>query len=103
MIKYTVEINDEGNIFWYKECTEILHRENDLPAIECSDGHKQWWINDLLIREEFPDGSKLWYVNCVSYNEAEYLKLTAPTPPDPFDGTTVTIDGKKYKLTFITP
>lgn len=103
MTKYTVCISKHNVSCWYKEGTSILHRENDLPAIEEENGYKAWYLDGVLLREKLADGSVFYYIDYKRYTDAEYLKLTAPTPPDPFDGTTVTIDGKKYKLTFITP
>ena len=42
-VKMEYEIReDEYGKYWY--LNEKLHRENG-PAIEYSDGHKEWWIN----------------------------------------------------------
>jgi len=68
-MKYTVRVNEEGDIFWYKEGTKILHRENELPAIERVDGGKSWWMNDQRHRDnglpavEYANGTKSWFVN----------------------------------------
>jgi hypothetical protein len=37
-----------GDKYWYKN--GIRHRNNDKPAIEHSDGRKEWWINNKFIR-----------------------------------------------------
>lgn len=59
-------ITKDGTVEWYKDGT--LHRENDLPAIEYSNGSKEWWVNDKLHRIgkpaiESPLGAKYWYFN----------------------------------------
>jgi hypothetical protein len=52
------------------------HR-TDGPAIEWSDGHKSWWINNKLHREDGPaiewqNGSKDWYLNDMRYSEEQW-------------------------------
>lgn len=50
-------------------CLYNNHRENDRSAIICSDGKKEWWVNDKLHRENdqpaivYSDGTKGWWVN----------------------------------------
>jgi hypothetical protein len=44
-----------------------IHREDD-PAIERSNGDKEWWINGECHREdgpaiETPNGDRHWYIN----------------------------------------
>jgi hypothetical protein len=54
-----------------------LHRDNDKPAREWSDGSKEWWLNGELHRNndkpaiEFLNGSKSWYQNgtCIRYSK----------------------------------
>ena len=47
----------------------ILYRDNDLPAIEGSDGTKEWFQNGKIHRDndlpaiEYPSGTKEWYQN----------------------------------------
>ena len=54
--------------FYYKDPEmNILHRE-DGPAIEYTDGDKEWWLNGYRHREDGPaieraDGDKAWYLN----------------------------------------
>jgi hypothetical protein len=65
-MKYTVETN-EYTTYWYKEGTNILHRENG-PAIEWTNGNKHWHVNGKLHREDGPaieskNGDKSWYIN----------------------------------------
>ena len=77
---YTVKVF-ENKVVWYN--TEgKLHRENG-PAVEYTDGHKEWRINGNLHREDGPaierdDGDKeYWYkhnrINCST--DKEYFKL----------------------------
>ena len=78
-MKYTVKVNSDGNTYWYKEGTEILHREGDLPAIEWSNGYKVYYLNGKCHRENGPaienaNGTKAYYFNGVRYSEEEYLK-----------------------------
>ena len=66
-MRYTVEVDEHGRIRWYKEGTEILHRE-DGPAVEFPDGYKAWYINGLRHRQDGPaiehiGGTKEWFIN----------------------------------------
>lgn len=61
-----LEIDKNGNRRWFNEKGQ-LHRE-DGPAVECSDGDKEWWIDGNKHRIDGPavegfDGTKCWYVN----------------------------------------
>jgi hypothetical protein len=64
----TCKTNCHGTKRWYNISGE-LHRDNDLPAIEFSNGTKRWYINGLLHRNndlpaiEFANGDKQWYKN----------------------------------------
>lgn len=65
-IKNGLVVNDVGDKSWYKN--DVLHRDNDLPAIEWTSGTKQWWINGKLHREDGPaieyrNGDKFWYMD----------------------------------------
>ena len=67
MKTYTVTVDSDGTIEWYKEGTTQLHRE-DGPAIEYADGSKRWYVNGELHREDGPaielsNDTKEWYVN----------------------------------------
>ena len=62
-----------GDKQWY--LNGVLHREGG-PAIERSDGSKEWWLNGWRHREGGPavedsDGSKEWYLNGVSFKTKE--------------------------------
>jgi len=126
MQKYTVEINDNGTVSWYKEGTDIyhradgpaiefadgtkywlqngkLHRENG-PAIEHIDGAKFWYQNDRLHRvdgpaQEFSDGTKYWWIEGVQYTEAEFNKHM--NKDSTYDNKEAIIDGKTYKLSLV--
>ena len=74
MIKYTVKVYDDGHKEWLLD--DKLHRE-DGPAVECSDGTKEFWLNDFLITEE------------------EHKKRTSKST---CAGKVVEIDGIKYEL-----
>jgi hypothetical protein len=56
------------NRIYYKIDNKI-HRDNDKPAIEWSDGKKEWYQNDERHRDndkpaiEFASGTKFWYQN----------------------------------------
>jgi hypothetical protein len=46
----------------------------DGPAVEYTDGHKHWYLNDIRHRldgpaVEYADGTKLWYQNNLSHRE----------------------------------
>lgn len=54
------------------------HRE-DGPAVEYTNGSKEWYLNGRLHREDGPaieraDGDKLWYLNGKRYSEEEWKK-----------------------------
>ena len=123
MKTYKVEVDDNGNKFWY--LNGQLHRE-DGPAIEWADGTKKWFLNGKLHREDAPaiewgvggckewylngkchrddgpaveyaDGSKLWYFHGVKLTETEWRKRVQEVKA-PCVGKVVEIDGVKYKL-----
>jgi hypothetical protein len=59
-----------------------LHREGNLPAVECINGHKQWRIHGKCHREdgpalEYSNGHKEWFLNGILHREdgpaIEYL------------------------------
>ena len=104
--KYYVTVDDLGNSRWYKDAKcKILHRENG-PAVDCTNGHKEWLQNGQLHRIDGPavewrdgdkrwyqrgqrhrtdgpaimytDGSKAWYINDKAMTEAEFLAATQP-------------------------
>ena len=72
-------IDEDGNQFWYKD--NLLHRDDDLPAIIYTGGIKFWHQNGLWHRENGPadmwaDGENCWWIEGVSYSFDEWcLKL----------------------------
>jgi hypothetical protein len=65
-----VDINRDGNTFYFKDkAMNILHRR-DGPACEYADGTKEWYVDGKLHRIdgpaiEYANGSKQWYVDGV--------------------------------------
>ena len=62
------KIDRDGNKYWFNSKDE-LHRDNDLPAVEYTDGDKAWYMNGKRHREndkpaiECTSGKKDWYLN----------------------------------------
>ena len=60
------EIDARGNRRW-KDARGRLHRDGGLPAIECADGHKEWWVHGKCHRDgglpaiEWANGGKEWW------------------------------------------
>jgi len=86
----------DGSKQWYRN--NKLHRE-DGPACECPDGAKEWWINGQRHREDGPaieriNGSKSWHLNGEKLTEQEFLARTKK--PE----STMTVDeyGNKFWL-----
>ena len=74
MIEYTVQVYNNRTIWLNKEGQ--LHRE-DGPAVEHSDGSKEWFLNDKHHREdgpavEYANGDKEWYINDKELTEDEF-------------------------------
>ena len=74
-----VDIDSNGNKFYYNDNNDKLHRE-DGPAIEYPDGYKAWLINGNSHREdgpavEYADGRKFWYLDGNEYTEQEFDKI----------------------------
>jgi len=69
-----IEITSTGGKFYYNDkAMTIFHRE-DGPAVEGSNGSKEWWIDGKLHREDGPafegsNGSKAWYINGKCHRE----------------------------------
>lgn len=65
-LKYRIEVAEDGTR-WYYNAAEQLHR-TDGPAVEYSNGDKEWWQNDQLHRTDGPaivhtNGAKFWHQN----------------------------------------
>jgi hypothetical protein len=78
MERYTDTISGEelytntlyGNKYYYKDREMTTRHRIDGPAIERSDGSKEWYVDGKLHRLDGPavewsDGSKEWYVDDV--------------------------------------
>jgi len=61
-------INKYGNKFYYKDREMTTRHRIDGPAVEWSDGSKEWWVDGKKHRLDGPayeqaNGSKAWYVD----------------------------------------
>ncbi len=70
----TLEIDEFGNK-WWKNKDGKIHRL-DGPAIEFTDGYKEWWFKGRIHREDgpaviFPTGEKNWWLNRINYQTKE--------------------------------
>ena len=77
MEKQYIETTKYGTHYYSDEAMTVLHRE-DGPAVEDTDGHKEWYINGKRHREggpalEWNNGDKEWYIHgtlmksCISW------------------------------------
>ena len=63
------ETDENGNKRWYNESGQLHLDENDLPAIEYTDGTKFWYQNGKCHRDNglpaciFRSGAQYWDVN----------------------------------------
>jgi len=99
MIKYKVCVSNKGTIRWYNEEWK-LHRL-DGPAIECIDGAKHWYQENLRHRLDGPaieviNKYKAWYIKGKELSEEDFNKRV-----NGCKGKIVEIDGVKYRLTQI--
>ena len=86
-MKYTVKVDSDGTVRWYKEETDLLHREG-APAVQYIDGDSFYYKGGKLHRLDGPaidlvDGSKEYWVEGRYYPEEEFTRLflhaNAPT------------------------
>ena len=69
-------VSDSGNRHYYKN--QLLHRDDDLPAVEYSNGDKHWYKDGKRHREndlpsiEYSNGTKKWYKNGILHREDDY-------------------------------
>ena len=74
-----IKITEDGDKYYHSdEEMSIRHRE-DGPAIEWTNGDKEWYINNKQHREDGPaiewtNGNTYWYLNSVEYSEEEFNK-----------------------------
>ena len=76
-IKYYFKSDETIDKVWRNEKGE-LHRE-DGPAVESSNGRREWFKNGLRHREDGPaivweDGTHSYYLNDIKYTKEEYWK-----------------------------
>jgi len=74
---------DETKFYYKDKRMNILHRL-DGPAVEYTDGHKEWWVDGNKHRldgpaSEWSNGVKFWYVDGKVLTEMEFNALTSPT------------------------
>jgi hypothetical protein len=72
-MEYTVKVDKDGTVRYYKPGTNIRHRL-DGPAIVWNSGDEDWFMNDKLHREDGPaimydDGSEAWYKEGLLHRE----------------------------------
>jgi len=94
MTKVYSKTDKYGNIFWYKEGTTILHRE-DGAAVEYFNGNKYWYQYGLLHRKngpaiEFSNGDKCWYQNGLCH------RVDGPAMESPNEYKSYFLNGKDY-------
>ena len=122
MQTYKVTVNCNKNIRWYND-KDQFHRL-DGPAVEGTNGYKEWWVEGKLHRLDGPaiedangykawfvegklhrldgpaiettDGTKEWFVEGKQLTEKEFNALIKPKPT--CEGKVVEVDGIKYKL-----
>ena len=95
MKEYKVEVS-EYSTKWFN-LDGKLHRE-DGPAVECSNGDKYYFINDLRHREDGPavelaNGDKFYYIKDKLLTEEEFNNRNKSC-----ENKIVEIEGIKYKL-----
>jgi hypothetical protein len=71
-----------GDVYYTVGYSKVYHRE-DGPAVEWTDGTKEWYRNDILHREdgpaiEYTDGKTSWYKHGIRFlnKEAWFESLT---------------------------
>jgi hypothetical protein len=79
-----IHIDKYGNKRYYKDKAMTIHHRLDGPAIEYTDGHKEWWVDGKRHRLDGPasvwsNGAKFWYVDDECLSEKQFLALSAPT------------------------
>ena len=64
--------DSQGNYYWFKN--DLLHREEDLPAVELFDGKKLWYKEGVLHRNGEPaiitfNEEYMWYQHGLLHRE----------------------------------
>ena len=63
-----IQIDEEGNKFYYRDKAMTVFHRSGGPAIQCADGYKAWWVDGKLHRTdghaiERANGTREWYVD----------------------------------------
>jgi hypothetical protein len=79
-----IHIDEDETKFYYKDREMTIRHRLDGPAIEYTDGHKEWYVDDKKHRldgpaSEWSNGAKFWYVDGEYLTEMEFYALTSPT------------------------
>jgi len=79
-----IRIDRYGDKRYYKDKAMTMLHRTDGPAIEYTNGHKVWYVDNKLHRTDGPaiiwtSGYKEWYVDDEYLTEEEFNALTAPT------------------------
>ena len=72
-MQYTIEVNKEGTVRYYKPGTNLLHREEG-PAVVWKEGAKEWYREGERHREDgpayiSPSGHEAWYQHGMLHRE----------------------------------
>lgn len=68
MAKYYVNVDKDGDIFWYKDPEMMILDRDGGPAVELTNGSKYWYKDGKHHREDGPaiehaDGSEYWCID----------------------------------------
>jgi hypothetical protein len=74
---------DETKRYYKDREMTVCHRLGG-PAIEYTDGHKEWYVDGKKHRldgpaSEWSNGNKFWYINGEYLSEREFYALSEPT------------------------
>ena len=91
-----IEIDEDGDKYYYSDKEmKIRHRENG-PAIEWQSGCKFWYFNGKLHCEDGPaiewaDGGKRWFLNGAEFSEEAFNKKMN-------HAKTININGREFTI-----
>ena len=72
----TIKELPNGDLYYYKG--DELHRDDDLPAVECSNGYKAWYQDGEKHRETGPaTTTNQYYLHDDVYDYEDWIKLVA--------------------------
>lgn len=110
-LRYYVSGRNKGSVI-FRNYDDLNHRNDGGPAIIHKTSGTEWLEHGKLHREDGPahisaSGTKFYYINGCHYSRIEFdkkmqnKKELAEAKNDPCNGKIVDIDGKKYKLIYI--